>query len=133
MLHATELDLRYAPLEDRMPTCFSHIQLYVTDLKRAMLWYQRVLDFQPQYVAEPHYARLHCDMMKLTIALHLAHDPADIGKGAMPYLQADEFDAMIERLKRQGVQVEEPRTEGSSPRFTSFLDSEGNRWGLEEG
>jgi predicted enzyme related to lactoylglutathione lyase len=115
-----------------MPTSFSHIQLYVTNLKRALLWYERVLAFTPAYVAEPHYARMLCEPMNLTIALHFAHDPKDVGRGAIPYLQSDDFDAFLARLKDLKVSVDEPRREGDSPRFTSFIDCEGNRWGVEE-
>src|ERR1041384_6346619 len=116
-----------------MALTFSHVQIYVHDLKRAMRFYQRVLGFFPDYVAEPHYARLHNDAMQLVIALHHAHDAADVGHGPMAYLKSDEFDETIRELREQKVEVEEPRREGQSPRFTSFKDSEGNSWGLEEG
>jgi predicted enzyme related to lactoylglutathione lyase len=112
---------------------FSHVQIYVHDLKRAMRFYQRVLGFLPQYVAEPHYARLHSDAMQLTIALHHAHDANDVGHGAVAYLKSAQFDETIRELREQKVEVGDPRREGDSPRFTSFKDSEGNFWGLEEG
>jgi predicted enzyme related to lactoylglutathione lyase len=111
---------------------FSHIQIYVHDLKRAMRFYQRVLGFLPEYVADPHYARLRSDAMQLVIALHAAHDAADVGHGAVAYLKSDQFDETIRELREQKVEVGEPRREGDSPRFTSFKDSEGNYWGLEE-
>jgi len=115
-----------------MALAFSHVQLYVNDLKRAMRFYQRVLGFMPDYAAEPHYARLHSDAMQLVIALHHAHDAADVGKGTVAYLKSDQFDETIRELREQKVEVGEPRREGDSPRFTSFKDSEGNYWGLEE-
>jgi hypothetical protein len=91
-----------------------------------------VLGFLPRYVAAPHYAQLTSDAMQFTIALHLAHDPSDVGRGAVPYLVSDQLDETIRQLREQKVQVDEPRREGDSPRFTSFKDSEGNYWGLQE-
>src|SRR6266704_3352157 len=116
-----------------MTLSFSHVQLYVHDLKRAMRFYQRVLGFLPGYVAEPHYAQLHNDAMQFTIALHAAHEKDAVGRGAMAYLKSDQFDETIRELRELKVEVDEPRREGDSPRFTSFKDSEGNVWGLEEG
>jgi predicted enzyme related to lactoylglutathione lyase len=115
-----------------MALSFSHVQIYVHDLKRAMRFYQRVLGFLPDYVAEPHYAQLRNDAMQFTIALHAAHSPDDVGKGTVPYLKSDQFDEAIRGLREQKVEVDEPRREGDSPRFTSFKDSEGNLWGLQE-
>ena len=115
-----------------MALSFSHVQVYVHDLKRAMRFYQRVLGFLPGYTAEPHYAQLHHDAMQLTIALHRAKSPGDVGRGAMPYLKSEQFDETIRELREQKVEVAEPRTEGDSPRFTTFKDSEGNWWGLQE-
>src|SRR5215211_4614449 len=113
-----------------MALSFSHVQIYVHDLKRAMRFYQRVLGFLPDYVAEPHYARLKNDAMQLTVALHAAHEQDAVGKGAMPYLRSDQFEQTVRLLREEKVEVAEPRREGESPRFTSFKDSEGNLWGL---
>src|SRR4051812_1908354 len=115
-----------------MVVSFSHVQLYVHDLKRAMRFYQRVLSFIPGHVAEPHYAALRNDAMQFAIALHAAHDAADVGRGPMPDLKSAQFDETIRELREAKVDVAEPRTEGNSPRFTSFKDSEGNLWGLQE-
>jgi predicted enzyme related to lactoylglutathione lyase len=115
-----------------MALTFSHVQLYVQDLSRAMRFYQRVLGFLPEYVAEPDYARLKSDAMQFCVALHHAHDASDVGKGAVPYLVSDRFDETIRELREKKVEVAEPRREGDSPRFTSFKDSEGNYWGLQE-
>jgi predicted enzyme related to lactoylglutathione lyase len=115
-----------------MAVSFSHVQIYVHDLKRAMRFYQRVLGFSPTYTAEPNYAQLLNNAMQFTIALHAAHDKNDVGVGPMPYLKSDQFDETIRELREQKVAVDEPRTEGDSPRFTSFKDSEGNLWGLQE-
>src|SRR5689334_15659174 len=103
-----------------MALTFSHVQIYVHDLKRAMRFYQRVLGFLPDYVAEPDYARLHSDAMQLTLALHLAHEAGDVGHGAVAYLKSDQFDERIRELREQKVEVLEPRREGDSARFTSF-------------
>jgi predicted enzyme related to lactoylglutathione lyase len=115
-----------------MALSFSHVQIYVHDFKRAMRFYQRVLGFLPDYVAEPHYARLRNDAMQFSIALHASNSPAEVGHGPTPYLKSDQFDETIRELREQKVQVDEPRREGDSPRFTSFKDSEGNIWGLQE-
>jgi predicted enzyme related to lactoylglutathione lyase len=115
-----------------MSLTFSHVQLYVHDLSRAMRFYQRVLGFIPGYVAEPEYASLKSDAMQFTIALHKAHDSKDIGSGAVPYLVSDHLDETIRELREMKVEVGEPRREGDSPRFTWFKDSEGNIWGLQE-
>ena len=115
-----------------MELAFSHVQLYVHDFNRAMRFYQRVLNFLPSYVAEPVYAQLCNDAMQFTIALHAAKAAEDVGRGPVPYLKSGQFDEVIRELREAKVQVEEPRTEGDSPRFTSFKDSEGNVWGLQE-
>jgi|SRR4051812_763924 predicted enzyme related to lactoylglutathione lyase len=115
-----------------MSLSFSHVQLYVHDLKRAMRFYQRVLGFLPGYTAEPHYAQLRNDAMQFTIALHLSKGGDDVGRGPVPYLKSEQFDETIRELREAKVEVSEPRREGESPRFTSFKDSEGNVWGLEE-
>src|ERR1700759_180797 len=115
-----------------MALTFSHIQLYVHDLSRAMRFYQRVLGFMPGYVAEPEYAALRNDAMQFSIALHKAHEASDVGNGPIPYLLSDELDETIRELREKKVQVDDPRREGDSPRFTTFKDSEGNDWGLQE-
>ena len=115
-----------------MTLAFSHVQVYVHDLKRAMRFYQRVLGFMLDFAAEPDYARLHHDAMQLGLALHLAHDAGDVGHGTIAYLKSGQFDEAIRELREQKVEVDEPRREGESPRFTCFKDSEGNYWGLEE-
>ena len=115
-----------------MALTFSHVQLYVHDLSRAMRFYQRVLGFIPGYVAEPEYAQLRNDAMQFSIALHHAHEPSDVGAGPVPYLVSNQFDEEIRELREKKVEVDEPRREGDSPRFTCFKDSEGNYWGLQE-
>ena len=109
---------------------FSHVMLYVQDLQRAATWYVKVLGFGIRFLAAPHYATLWNESLKLRIDLHPDQRGGNIGHGPMVYFVADDLDATIASLRAHGVQASDPRSRGDSPRFTEFVDSEGNVLGL---
>lgn len=111
---------------------YSHIMLYVNDMERAAGWYRNVLGFAVQYMAAPHYATLRHESMDLRLDLHPDPGGHNVGHGAMIYFTDPDLDAAVALLRRQGVHVSEPRSRGNSPRFTEFVDSEGNVLGLYE-
>ena len=116
-----------------MLKCFSHVMMYVNDLDRAVAWYVETLGFTTNFVAPGAFASLRHDEMGCRLDLHPSEaDSKDVGYGPIPYFKSDAFDQTITQLKEKGVKVGEPRREGNSPRFVSFLDSEGNVLGLEE-
>src|SRR2546423_9601026 len=116
-----------------MLTRFSHVMMYVYDLDRAVKWYTEILGFRIQFVAPKHYASLFHERMKCRLDLHptSAGNP-NVGHGPIAYFSTDDIDRDVAELRGKGVTVEDPRTEGSSPRFCGFKDSEGNWLGLEE-
>jgi catechol 2,3-dioxygenase-like lactoylglutathione lyase family enzyme len=109
---------------------FSHVMMYVSDLKRAIEWYEGILGFQTRFAAVPHYASLYHPGLQFQLDLHPA--PAgspDIGHGPLAYFGAADLDATVAQLRAKGVKVSDPRQEGGA-RFTDFSDSEGNVLGL---
>lgn len=113
---------------------FSHPMLYVNDLDRAVAWYKETLGFTENFVSPKAYASLRHDGMSFRLDLHPSEaNSNDVGFGPIPYFQPVDFDGAIEALKAKGVRVGTPRREGSSPRFVTFWDSEGNALGMLEG
>ncbi|MDX2050846.1 MAG: VOC family protein [Polyangiaceae bacterium] len=111
---------------------FSHVMVYVNDLERALDFYKGKLGFTADFET-PHYASLRHDGMKCRLDLHPSEAQSkDVGFGPIPYFLAEDFDLAVAELQRADVKVGEPRREGSSPRFVTFWDSEGNALGLEE-
>jgi predicted enzyme related to lactoylglutathione lyase len=106
--------------------------IYVTDLQRAMNWYRETLGFETLYAHPPHYAALKHSAMNFRLDLHPTNNAADIGHGPVPYFAAKDLDVEVARLRMLRVTVTDPRREGTSPRFCSFTDSEGNVMGLIE-
>jgi catechol 2,3-dioxygenase-like lactoylglutathione lyase family enzyme len=110
---------------------FSHVMLYVQDVDRAAKWYQQHLGFKPRQLYAPHYGILFHDGMKFRLDLHPAKPDSDnIGHGPLVYFTCDDLDATVAALRGAGVSVQDPRSEGGSPRFTEFKDGEGNVLGL---
>jgi predicted enzyme related to lactoylglutathione lyase len=110
----------------------SHIMVFAGDVMDAVSWYCEVLGFQSQY-ASPHYATLLHPAMGMPLHIHgTAADSPEIGHGPQPYFGVRDIDAAVAALRERGVSVEEPRSEGGSPRFTTFRDVAGNALGLTE-
>jgi catechol 2,3-dioxygenase-like lactoylglutathione lyase family enzyme len=116
-----------------MITAVSHVMLYVTDLSRSTHWYQDVLGFVEAYSAPDVYASLWNDDLEFRLDLHAtrAGDP-HLARGPILYFNTDNLDAALAQLKQQNVPTTTPRREGTNPRFSTFLDPDGNRLGLEE-
>ncbi len=112
---------------------FSHPMLYVSDLSRAVEWYKQKLNFKECFVVPNSYASLHHEEMNFRLDLHPTEaNSKDVGYGAIQYFLAKDFDQAMETLKNNGVKVGNPKREGTSPRFVTFWDSEGNALGIEE-
>jgi predicted enzyme related to lactoylglutathione lyase len=116
-----------------MITTVSHVMLYVTDLGRSTQWYEEVLGFVEAYSAPEVYASLWHDELEFRLDLH-ATRPGDphLARGPILYFNTDDLDAALAELKARQVPTTTPRREGSSPRFATFVDPDGNRLGLEE-
>lgn len=111
----------------------SHVMLFVADLDRAVGWYRDTLGFEVLFVAPGAYAALRHAASGTKIALHPSEaDGRDVGFGPMPCFLVDDIDAVVSDLRGRGVEVQDPRKQGESPRFATFWDSEGNALGLEE-
>jgi ribosomal protein S18 acetylase RimI-like enzyme/predicted enzyme related to lactoylglutathione lyase len=126
-------EVRYrTELEKNMFDRFSHVMMYVKDMKRALEFYKGKLGFVPNFES-PHFSSLRHEKMGCRLDLHPSEaNSKDVGFGPIPYFLAKDFDGALAKLKKLGVKVGEPRREGDSPRFVSFWDSEGNALGLEE-
>ncbi|MCC6573508.1 MAG: GNAT family N-acetyltransferase [Planctomycetes bacterium] len=126
------MDRLLSRLETTMFDRFSHVMMYVKDIKRALDWYKSKLGFVENFASE-HFASLRHDGMKCRLDLHPTEaNSKDVGFGPLPYFASRNFDKALAELKKKGVKTGEPRSEGGSPRFVSFWDSEGNALGLEE-
>ncbi len=102
-------------------------------MERAIGFYTKTLGFTVRYRGGDGFASLFHAGMECRVDLHsLTGSPQAIGNGPLPYFLASAFDDAIRSLRAAGVEVNEPRSEGNSPRFTAFKDSEGNWIGLEE-
>jgi catechol 2,3-dioxygenase-like lactoylglutathione lyase family enzyme len=112
---------------------FSHVMMYVNDVKRAADWYTSILGFKVKMLASPHYGILQHDGMKFRLDLHPARKPTQVGGGPQVYFETDDIDADVAALRGKGVSVDNPRSESGSPRFAGFRDGEGNELGLTEG
>lgn len=111
----------------------SHVMLFVTDLDRAMTWYQQVLGFSVRFAHPPHYASLVHAPTGTRLDLHPTEAAArDVGFGPMPYFATRDMEAALKALAAKGVKVGKAKSEGGSPKFATFWDSEGNALGLEE-
>ena len=112
---------------------FSHVMMYVSDLDRAVSWYSEHLGFSPRFVVPRAYASLEHQRLGCRLDLHPSEAGGrDVGFGPIPYFEVAELDEFLSVLRNKGVRVGEPRREGSSPRFVTIWDSEGNAIGLEE-
>lgn len=131
----------------------SHVMVFVQDMKRATEWYCGVLGFSVVF-GHDEFTMLRHAATGVRVDLHASgcrggdkgHGEGEKGHGTsgskgpggrdpeapLPYLATKTFDDMLAQLKAKGVKTTEPRSEGGSPRFLSFYDSEGNAWGLEE-
>lgn len=114
-------------------TEFSHPMIYVTDLSRAVSWYQDKLGFDARHVVPNAYASLFHPELNMRLDLHPTEAASkDVGFGPIPYFKTKNIEESVSTLKERGVKVGTPRKEGNSPSFVSFWDSEGNALGLEE-
>lgn len=112
---------------------FSHPMMYVNDLERAVKFYSEILNFKAVFHHPGSYASMYNEAMNCRLDLHPTEaNSKDVGFGALIYFSTTSMDRDLEILKEKGVKVGEPRTEGGSPRFVTFWDSEGNALGIEE-
>lgn len=114
---------------------WSHVMLYATDIRRAVDFYQRVLNFEELFVAPGAYASLQHPESGTRLDLHQAPKGEAgrtcVGHGPVPYFSVVDLDMAIAALHSLGINCDPPRSEGG-PRFSSFRDSEGNILGFEE-
>jgi catechol 2,3-dioxygenase-like lactoylglutathione lyase family enzyme len=111
----------------------SHVMMYVQDLDRAVKWYAGTLGFVPNFVVPNAYASLRHERTGTRIDLHPTEAKgADVGYGPIPNFLTRDIDSARAELQKKGVKVSDIKTEGNSPRFMVFWDSEGNALGLEE-
>lgn len=112
---------------------FSHVMLFAADLDRAVKWYGEKLGFVPNFVVPHAYASLRHEELGMRLDLHPTEETgADVGHGPMPYFTVKDIAATLALLQARGVKTGSIQQEGSSPRFATFWDSEGNALGLEE-
>lgn len=111
----------------------SHPMMFVIDLERAVKFYTEKLNFKIMFHHPGSFASLYHDQMNQRIDLHPTEtDSKDVGHGPLLYFLSDNLDRDLALLRSSGVKTNEPRTEGGSPRFVTFWDSEGNALGIEE-
>ena len=116
-----------------MLKAFSHCMLYASDLHRAVAFYCSNLGFTERFVAGDEFASLWHPDLALRIDIHAlpGHQGSDM-VGPIPYFLCDNIQTTLDRLRGAGLTVSEPRREGDSPWFATFLDSEGNVLGVEQ-
>lgn len=86
---------------------FNQYMIYVTDLKRSLVFYKRL--GLKQIVDSPHYARLVAPDNEATFSLHLAEEAAP-GTTKI-YFEYDQLDKTVESLKNDGFVFETELTE----------------------
>lgn len=112
---------------------YSHPMLYVNNLGRAVDWYKDVLGFETLFHTPNRHASLFHSQLNLRLDLHPQGTVVrDVGFGCINYFATKTFDRTIAQLRGKNVNVSLAKQEGSTPRFVTFWDSEGNALGLEE-
>lgn len=111
----------------------SHPMMYVTDLERAVKFYTEKLNFKVSFHHPEAFASLFHEGMKQRLDLHPTEaNSKDVGYGPIIYFQTDNIERDLALLRSAGVKTSDPKSEGNSPRFATFWDSEGNALGMEE-
>ncbi len=111
----------------------SHIMMYVNDFARALDWYTNVLGCRVNFSHAPYYASLRLESARVNLSLHPTETGGkDVGHGPIPYFSVKDIEAVLKALTAKGVRVGQARSEGDSPKFATFWDSEGNALGLQE-
>jgi len=116
-----------------MLKAFSHCMLYASDLHRAVECYCGKLGFTERFIAGDEFASLWHPHLELRLDIHAlpGHQGSDMA-GPIPYFLCDDILATRDELRAAGLVVSDPRREGDSPWFSTFLDSEGNVLGIEQ-
>jgi predicted enzyme related to lactoylglutathione lyase len=112
------------------------IEIPAADIARATAFYQRVLETElmPMEMAGHRYALFPAQNHYNTGALVQGEGYTPSAEGPLVYLDGrGELDAMLERVQQAGGRVLLPRTYVSpeAGEIALFLDSEGNRVGLQ--
>lgn len=111
------------------------IELPVSDLQRAIAFYQAILGITIEEAAmgDTRMGVLPADEGAVSVVLVHGEGYVPTADGAVVYLNAgDSVQAIQDRIEANGGQVIVPRTEISAEMgyFALFIDTEGNRIGL---
>ena len=82
----------------------NQVTLPATDIPRSVAFYRR-LGFK-QIVAASHYARFECFPGGPSFSLHLTTEPGSSSEVVI-YFECEDVDAEVERLRGEGVEVEQ--------------------------
>jgi predicted enzyme related to lactoylglutathione lyase len=110
-------------------------EIFVSDLDRAVRFYQAVLDIElRRHTEDGRPMAIFASAVKEGVGGALVQQPGrgPTEAGVLVYLDADgKLDASLARVERAGGQVVMPKTDIGAPGFIALLhDSEGNTVGL---
>ncbi len=114
-----------------MPLKIAYISYPVTDMDRAVEFYQRVLDCKPRFVRDDWS---EFDLGGQRLALHHVADAAEPPRREQPFLSllARPIEQVIETLKQRGVKQFDPIERQPFGNLSGFRDPDGNPIGLYE-
>jgi predicted enzyme related to lactoylglutathione lyase len=107
------------------------VTLTVSDLKRAVDFYERVLGLQKKYEF-PDYAGFDCGGVEIGLRTWGELEPPRSGEPCISFL-VDDLEASHRTLKEKGVSfTQEPQDAVWGSRFAVFEDRDGNRLQLTQ-
>lgn len=107
----------------------AYISYPVTNMARAVEFYQNVLALKPLFIRDDWS---EFDLGGQRLALHKVDAHPETSAGEAPFLSllAQPIEQVIETLKQKGVKAFDPIEEHPFGKFSGFKDPDGNHLGL---
>ncbi len=110
----------------------SSVFLFVSDIKKSQVWYEKLLGYSPNYVDE-RFAEFKFGTTSL--CLHLADEKSPVTTGGcVAYWWVDDFEGVVQKMISSGGKIYRgPIATVENRQICQILDPFGNILGLEGG